>query len=94
MKANMLTGCVIAALAVLPAGLPAQVLLPAQDSFVIANFFLANGEQQFLAVEGPDLFTGLRSEGLVQFDLSSLPAGLTASRIAPRRDSHLVTAIR
>jgi hypothetical protein len=68
--------------AVLPAALHAQVLRPAQDSFVVTNFFLTNGGQQFIDVEGPDRFTGKQSEGLVQFDLSSLPAGLTASKVA------------
>jgi len=78
MKAKYLLAAIAA---VLPAALHAQVLLPAQDSFVVTNLPLANGGAQFLAVTGPELF-GLRSEGLVQFDLSSLPAGLTASKIS------------
>ncbi len=67
--------------AIVPAGLHAQVLLPSQDASVITNFPLANGGAQSLAVTGPDRF-GIKSEGLVQFDLSSLPAGLTSSKIA------------
>jgi hypothetical protein len=67
--------------AVVPAALDAQVLLPSQDVSVVTNFPLANGGAQFIDVVGPDRF-GIRSEGLVQFDLSSLPAGLTASKIS------------
>ena len=67
--------------AVVPAALHAQVLLPSQDVSVVTNFPLANGGAQFIDVVGPDRF-GIRSEGLVQFDLSSLPAGLTASKIS------------
>ncbi len=48
---------------------------------MLPTFPLANGGAQFIDVAGPDRF-GIQSEGLVQFDLSSLPAGLTASKIS------------
>jgi Collagen triple helix repeat (20 copies) len=69
--------------AIVPAALHAQVLLPSQDSFITTNNSSTNGGQQYLDVVSSDQdHFGRQSEGLVQFDLSSLPAGLTASRIS------------
>src|SRR5580692_12332226 len=80
-KTMKVTYFLAALAAVVPAALHAQVLLPAQDSFIVTNHFSNNGGEQYLEVEGPDR-SGKQSEGLVQFDLSSLPAGLTASKIS------------
>jgi hypothetical protein len=68
--------------AIIPAAINAQVLLPAQDSFIVTNQRSTNGGEKYIDVEGPDRFTGRQSEGLVQFDFSSLPAGLTAGKVA------------
>jgi Collagen triple helix repeat (20 copies) len=75
-----------AAVTMLSAALDAQVLLPAQDSYVVTSSNSVNGSQQDIVVQGTGNGNGSnygkKSEGLVQFDLSSLPAGLKASGIS------------
>jgi hypothetical protein len=49
----------------------------AQDSYVIAGSAANYGTQPTIAVDGSQ-----QSQGLVQFDLSCLPAGTTGSNVA------------
>ena len=73
--------CLAALLAVFPAAVYAQVFLPSQDSFVVIGNNTNNGSQQQVNVTNTGN-GGQPTQGLVQFDLTSLPSGLTASQIS------------